>query len=417
MAVINGVKGTRDFYPKDYNTINYLFSKSKDVSKKYGFEEYEAPIMEYASLWQIKSSGDLPNQMYTFKDKGDELIALRPEMTPSLARMIAAKHKELKKPIKWFSFPRCFRYEQPQKGRLREFFQYNADIICEKSPLVHAEMIALAIDMLKAFGLTSKDFYIRLNNRQIVDSIIDMFGVNKADLMHLLDKKDKLTKKEFNSELQKLGINETEKLLTILDSSFDKLPTLNSNGEEAKEFTNNIIKILAGSGYGDYIKFDLSVVRGLTYYTDTVFEAFDKKGEFRAILGGGSYSNLISDFDSSAKLDGIGFGMGDAVLSLLLQSKGLIPEYSKNVEYYIATIGECNETAFKIANIIRQKHSVELNYSSKGITKQLEYASLIGAEFVVIVGERDLKEGFVTIKDMSTGNETKEPISKILKGL
>jgi histidyl-tRNA synthetase len=221
--------------------------------------------------------------------------------------------------------------------------------------------------------------------------------------MQVIDKKDKVSTSDFLEMLEEEGVKEPLELVKVLESSFENLPELDEEGEKAKAFTREIKVVLRESGYYDFMKFDLSIARGLAYYTDTVFEVFDREQKFRAIAGGGAYENFVSE--DSEKLDWIGFGMGDVVLSEVLKAKGLLPEYKKDIDYFIATIGNVESQANKIATFLRKDYKVELNLLDKGLSKQFDYANYIDAKKIIIVGERDLEQGLITIKDLESGKE------------
>jgi len=394
--------GTRDFLPKDWETMNYLFSTWKNSSILRGFEEYEAPIIEDVKLFTSKSGEEIKSQLFWFKDKGDREVCLRAELTPQLARYIVNYGKAIKKPIKWFSIPRIFRYEKPQKGRLREFFQFNADIIGEESVYSTIEIISLAINILKNFGLKSNDFKIRINSRKIIDSIIQIMGVNDpVGFYILLDKKNKMEEKEFIKELKGI-VSDHKKLIELFglkgNELFKQLKNMGAKTERVKKIFETL-----GS---EYLELDLSIIRGLDYYTDIVFEAFDTKKEFRAILGGGEYNNLVKDFGGE-DLPAVGLGMGDTVLLELLKSRKLLPEF-KNDSVFLATIGDCYKDALKIKDkLISKGFKVDLNVSSKSLSKQFQYAESKGIETVYIIGENDLREGMITKKNLKTGKEEK----------
>lgn len=394
--------GTRDFLPNEWKAMNYLFSVWRDLSIENGFEEYEAPIIEDVKLFTAKSGEDIKNQLFWFKDKGDRDVCLRAEITPQLARYLVSYGKGLKKPLKWFSIPRLFRYEKPQKGRLREFFQFNADIIGEESVYATIEIIDLAIKIIKSFKLTGKDFKIRVNSRKIIDSIIRIFKINDPLKFYLLlDKKLKIDSKVFLKELMALT-QDYKSLMKLFDLKrndlFKELKNKGINVERIKK----IFDVLGN----ECLEFDLSIVRGLDYYTDIVFEAFDSGNEFRAMLGGGEYNNLVKDLGGE-DLPAVGFGMGDAVLLELLSQKKLLPEFNKN-SAFLATIGDCYKEALKIKNFLIEKGvSIDLNVSSKNLSKQIQYAESKGISTVYIVGEKELKKGIVIKKDLITGKEKK----------
>ncbi len=295
------------------------------VARRYGFREYDGPPLEPLELFTTKSGAEIVGQLYNFIDKGERAVSLRPEMTPTLARMAAAHERNYKKPIKWFALPQLFRYERQQKGRLREHFQFNADIIGEKDPAADAELIALLIDTLRAFGLTAEDFVIRLSSRNAWQDFFTQRGgtAEKAyEFYQIIDKLERETPEVSGPKLQVLGF------------SFDEVSAFIKAGQPTAEL-DFILKNLAARGLGDFVKIDYMVIRGLAYYTGPVFEAFDKKGEFRAIAGGGRYDNLVK-LISAGKVDlpSLGFGMGDVVLLELLKARGLLPKFDANVDVF-----------------------------------------------------------------------------------
>jgi len=394
--------GTRDFLPDDWRVMNYIFNTWRKVSEQYGFEEFDAPTIAMVELFTEKSGEEIKKQLFWFKDKGGRDVCLRAELTPQLARFYVNYAKAMKKPIKWFSIPRVFRYEKPQKGRLREFFQYNADIIGEDNVSATAEIINLSINLLKNLGLTNKDFTIRINSRKILDALINRLGVSdKARFYLLLDKKGKMEEKEFEKELKTLS-----KEYKILKELF----TLNTN-ELLKKFMELGLDTDRLTGLfrlidKKYAVLDLSIVRGLAYYTDIVFEAFDTKNELRSILGGGEYNNLIKDFGGE-ETPAVGLGMGDAVLLELLKSQKKLPIF-ENTTVFIATIGSVLKDAVKLREqLISKGCNVNMNLTDKNLSKQLSYAQNKGYPKVYILGEKDLKKGIITVKDMKKGTEKK----------
>lgn len=335
--------GFRDFYPeplphKDVwsaDVRHYIFDTWRSVMKRYGFREYDGPPLEPLELYTLKSGEEIVGQLYNFTDKGNRAVAMRPEMTPTLARMVAAHERNYRKPIKWFAIPQLFRYERQQKGRLREHFQLNADLFGESSPNADAEIIALLIDTLRAFGLTAEDFVIRLSSRK---AWADFFSQHCSDYSKAY---------EFYQIVDKLEREDPE-------VSSQKLSALNFKLEEVKDFIasgkptaelESILENLAARELADFVKIDYGVIRGLAYYTGTVFEAFDRKGKFRAIAGGGRYDNLIG-LITGGKLDpktntmqkakvnmpSLGFGMGDVVLTELLKERGLLPKFASTAD-------------------------------------------------------------------------------------
>ncbi|MBD3312349.1 histidine--tRNA ligase [archaeon] len=399
MNNMQGYRGTRDFLPKEWKIQKWLFANLREISNQYGFEEYEAPIIEKLELFTKKSGDEIKKQLFNFKDKSGRELCLRAELTPQLARYIVQYGKGLKKPLKWYSIPRLFRYERPQKGRYREFFQYNADII-DSNLKGTAEIINLCIDILNNLGLKSKDFVMKINDREVVDKLIKKYKVKTEEFYSLLDKKYKMSEKEFFKELDKISKSkELKKILKLKDK--ECLAEIKKNGINTERM-EELFKLCDE----EFIEFDLSIVRGLAYYTGIVFEAYDKKGYFRSLLGGGEYDNLISDF-GGPKIPCVGVGISDGTLPLLLKKKKLLPTEFKNY-LFIATIGEVYEKAGEIAKELRAKRlNVYLNTSDLNISKQLELADSLNYQKVLIIGERDLKKGEVTLKDLETGKEKK----------
>ena len=326
--------GFRDFYPEPLphpdvwsaDARQYIFDQWRLVAKRYGFREYDGPPLEPLELFTTKSGEEIVGQLYNFTDKGDRAVSLRPEMTPTLARMVAAHERNYKKPIKWFAIPQLFRYERQQKGRLREHFQFNADLIGETDPAADAELIALLIDTLRGFGLTAEDFVIRLSSRNAWQDFFKQGGggsQHEYDFFQIIDK------------LERSSPEESEKKLAALGFSLEKVNAFIEAGKPSAEL-ESILSNLAARGLKDFVKVDYYVIRGLAYYTGVVFEAFDRKGEFRAIAGGGRYNNLVK-LISGGKVDlaALGFGMGDVVLLELLKARGLLPKFDSQMNVFV----------------------------------------------------------------------------------
>ena len=325
--------GFRDFYPEPLphpdvwsaDARQYIFDQWRAVAKRYGFREYDGPPLEPLELFTTKSGEEIVGQLYNFTDKGERAISLRPEMTPTLARMVAAHERNYKKPIKWFAIPQLFRYERQQKGRLREHFQFNADLVGETDPAADAELIALIIDVLRSFKLTSEDFYVRLSSR---NAWHEFFKQSGGDATHEYDFFQAIDKLERNPE-------ESEKKLAAMGFSLAKVNEFIESGKPTAEL-QAILDNLAARGLRDYVAIDYKVIRGLAYYTGVVFEAFDRKGEFRAIAGGGRYNNLVK-LISGGKVDlpALGFGMGDVVLLELLKARNLLPKFDSQMNIFV----------------------------------------------------------------------------------
>jgi histidyl-tRNA synthetase len=330
--------GFRDFYPEPLphsdvwsaDARQYIFEKWRTTARRYGFREYDGPPLEPLELFTTKSGEEIVGQLYNFTDKGDRAVALRPEMTPTLARMVAAHERNYKKPVKWFAIPQLFRYERQQKGRLREHFQFNADLIGETDPAADAELIALLIDTLRSFGLTEADFVIRLSSRNAWQDFYesrrpapDARPDSAYEFYQVIDK------------LERTAPEENERKLAALGFSLAAVNEFIESGKPTVEL-QKILDNLAARGLRDFVKVDYHVIRGLAYYTGVVFEAFDAQGEFRAIAGGGRYDNLVK-LISGGKVDlpALGFGMGDVVLLELLQARGLLPKFDSPMDVFV----------------------------------------------------------------------------------
>jgi histidyl-tRNA synthetase len=326
--------GFRDFFPEPLphsdvwsaDARQYIFDKWRCAARRHGFREYDGPPLEPLDLYTTKSGDEIVRQLYNFTDKGDREVALRPEMTPTLARMVASHERNYKKPIKWFALPQLFRYEKQQKGRLREHFQFNADILGETSPAADAELIALLVDTLRSFGLTAEDFRVRLSSRQAWQDFYTQKHGDPArayEFYQAVDKIDRETPEVIDQKLRAVG------------TSLEAVNQFIEAGEPTAEL-KLILENLAARGMGDFVQVDYRVIRGLAYYTGPVFEAFDRKGEFRAIAGGGRYDHLVK-LISGGKVDlpALGFGMGDVVLLELLKSRKLLPQFDGGLDVFV----------------------------------------------------------------------------------
>ncbi len=413
------VRGTRDLFPEDYARIVYIFKVWRKTALSYGFEEFDSPILETLELFKIKSGDEIVGQLYNFPDRGGRMLALRPELTPSLARMVAKIQNQVTKPIKWFSIPRCMRYERPQKGRLREFFQLNVDIIGEASETADLEVIAVAVDSLVNLGLTPQDFVVKINNRDFVSGYFTELGIQKKEekpLYKIIDNARKLSTEQtaealdsvnLNSDMRK-GVDSYLTLKNVVD--LEKV----RGGDAGKVAIRSLFSLIESAGIADFCQFDPTIVRGLDYYTGIVFEIFDRSEKMRAVCGGGRYNNLLREI-SGVEIPACGFGMGDVVLGEILEQKGLYPAYSRNIDYFLVRISEKElPLLLKTARFLRKKGNVvEFSYNSTSLKKQMARASKVGAKKVLIFGEEEITEGKVTEKDMSTGKEKKIAIPNI----
>ncbi|HEX4263746.1 MAG TPA: histidine--tRNA ligase [Verrucomicrobiae bacterium] len=376
--------GFRDFYPEPLphsdvwsaDARQLIFSKWREMARRYGFREYDGPPLETLELFTTKSGEEIVGQLYNFPDKGGRNISLRPEMTPTLARMVAAHERQYKKPIKWFAVPQLFRYERQQKGRLREHFQFNADVIGESDPAADAELIALLIDSLRSFGLTAEDFVIRLSSRNAWHDFYERgqgAKDNEYEFFQVIDK------------LERADAAESEKKLAALNFSLAEVNQFIESGEPTAEL-KSILDNLAARGMSEFVKVDYHVIRGLAYYTGVVFEAFDRKGEFRAIAGGGRYDNLIKLLSNGkVNLPALGFGMGDVVLLELLKARGLLPKFDTNVDVFVLVEDEgLRPQSLKLVQELRAGgFAVEYSLTPAKADKQFKRAQELKAAFTV----------------------------------
>jgi histidyl-tRNA synthetase len=418
--VTQGVRGTRDFYPEDMRMRNWLFDHFTDAARLHGFEEYDAPVLESEELYTRKAGEEITQQLYNFEDKGERAVTLRPEMTPSLARMVMARAGALPMPIKWFSIPQCWRYERTQRGRGREHYQWNVDIWGTESIEADVELLSVLVNFFDAVGLTPDDLVIKLSSRKVLEEVLGSLGIsgeNFAPTCIVIDKMDKLPADVIAEQLTELGLS-SEAISTIQStltiSNFDELR--NALGEESAAIAELSSLFAAAADYGisDWIEFDASIVRGLAYYTGMVFEVRDRAGELRAICGGGRYDKLLSTLGGK-DLPATGFGFGDMVIMELLTEKGLLPELvSGNDDIVLAHSTELRGAAMSVASALRANgRSVDLILEQKKMKWTFKHAERTGAERLVLVMPNEWEEGKVRIKNLFTGEETDVDIDSL----
>lgn len=411
---IPAVKGTRDFYPPQMAVRNFIVEGWKAASRRSGFEEYDGPIFEYLSMYQIKSGEEIVEQLFSLTDRGGRQLAIRPEMTPTLARMVNQQIHTLPRPIKWFSVPRLCRAERPQKGRLREFFQWNLDIVGADDVLADAEVIFCAVDYLRSTGLTAQDIVVRLSSRRLLAALLEEAGASEEQLAAIygvLDKKAKVPAEAFEAMLQEAVPSEQTRgrILQVMNSrSLDELEPKTSEGREAMEELRRLFSLLNLMGIGEYAQFDIGVVRGLAYYTGVVYEIYDRGASLRAICGGGRYDNLLRDFGGPA-VSATGMGMGDCVLEILLREKGLLKDENlptRRLDYYVVFAGEqwASEAVRLAAQIRLAGRACDFSYKGGNLGKQLKQADQSGAGQAVILGE-EYAAGKLVVKEMKTGRQ------------
>jgi len=410
------LRGTRDFYPEEMAARNKLFKIIKETAERYGFVEIVSPAIESFDLIAKKSGEDIRDEIYAFEDKGGRTICLIPEFTPSVSRMIANRQKELGKPLKWFSIPRHWRYERPQSGRLREFYQLNVDIFGSKSPKADTEVLSVGISIMLNLGL--KDFLFHISNREFLQGLLQESNVSDIhEAFRIIDKREKIPEEEFIENLLNCGIKNYDEILDVLDSvNIENIENFKGRNKMIDRSIDNLLDIsksLDYYGFKEYCTLDLSVVRGLAYYTGMVFEVYDKKKEMRSLFGGGRYDDLVESFGGEPT-PAVGFGMGDVVLELMMKKEGVWPEEKTYIDYYIANIGDVDKYVLSIVRKLRDKgYRVSFDLADRNLSNQLKYADRINAKNVIFVGEKELKEGKIVIKNMETGEQEKVEIGKI----
>ena len=413
------VKGTRDFYPEEMAVRNFIFDGWRRASLRNGFEEYDGPIFEYLQMYQIKSGDEIVEQLFNMTDRGGRQLAIRPEITPTLARMVNQKISSLPRPVKWFSMPRLCRAERPQKGRLREFFQWNIDVIGIDDMRADAEVIYTTVDYLRSVGLKACDIRAKISSRRLLANLLLAIGVAKEELdglYPLLDKKSKLDEVKFREMLgEKVAdsgrAGKIMELMAVEDvREIGKVMEVTGDVEKDIAEVRSLFALLERMGIGEYCRFDMGIVRGLAYYTGMVFEVHDICGDLRAICGGGRYDNLLRDFGGPA-ISATGMGMGDCVLEILLREKGLISDgfATKRVDYFVAYTDKemLDEAIVTACELRRLGYCADFCYKAMGLGKQLKQASGANARVTVILGE-ELAEGKVVVKDMVTGEQHEE---------
>jgi histidyl-tRNA synthetase len=419
--------GFRDFQPDDLAFRAHLFRVWREVARRYGFEEYDGPPLEPLELYTAKSGGEIVGQLYAFEDKGGRSVALRPEMTPTLARMVAARAAALKKPIRWFSVPQLFRYERQQRGRLREHFQLNCDLIGEPGALADAEIIALAVDVMRALGLGPGDVRVRLSDRRVLAALLRGHGVPEEALSlayQAIDKAERSDRTALEAQLVTAGLDAATagRVLDVatlrgraaVEAALAGAP----GGDVAGAPMREALDALAAMGLAEWIDVDLTIVRGLAYYTGTVFELFDAGRSLRAICGGGRYDDLLQAL-GGVDLPALGFGMGDVVLAELLRERGLAPARPASVDVFVAAV-----TAGDMPAVLQLVHelrdaglAVEYPLGHQALGRQLKLADARGARWAVLVGPDDRARGEVQLKDLRGQAQRPVPLAGLRAAL
>ncbi len=403
--IIQPVKGTRDFYPEQMAIRAWLYSILRQVSESFGYQEWDAPFIETMELYAAKSGEELvKEQSFVFQDRGGDFITLRPELTPSLARMIAARQNELAFPVRWWSFGPFWRYERPQKGRTREFFQWNADMLGVNSPEADAELIAVAAAFLKAVGLTPGTALILVNNRRLMEAEFDALGIppeKRLEVSGLVDRRNRMEANKWDAYALESGLSRTQ---------LDGLKTLLENKElwRKSDELARLFAALKALGVEEYVRFDPNIMRGLLYYTGTVFEAYELTGGVRrSILGGGRYDNLLAEVGGEP-LSGVGFAMGDVVIGIVLRERGLIPSFPPSPALTLVTVFDESlwlDSYALAADLRRAGIAVTCYPEPAKLPRQFKFADRMGMRVALVIGPDEATAGQVTVKDLRSGTQ------------
>jgi histidyl-tRNA synthetase len=411
--------GFRDFYPDDFARRQRIFAVWREVASRYGFEEYDGPPLEPLELYTQKSGDELVGQMFAFTDKGGREVALRPEMTPTFARLVAERASQLRKPIRWFSIPQLFRYERMGKGRLREHFQLNVDIAGEPGPAADAEVIAVAVDIMRALGLGAGDVRVRLSDRRLVTGAVERLGVTTAEIPGVLSALDKWDKSRDAAEEALAAVfagdrGRTQQVLDFAASLGQPGDLLTGEGAAP---LHECLAHLGGLGLRDYVDVDLRIVRGLAYYTGIVFELFDATQSLRAICGGGRYDNLLKQL-GGPDMPCVGFGMGDVVLGVLLEEREGTPAPRTAADVFVAVVTpEDRGEALVVAQALRGAgRRVEYALGKQALRKQFELANARGARWCVVLGPDERAQGVAVVKDLQDGTERRVALDALRRG-
>ena len=422
---VKALPGFREFYPDETALRNHIFAAWRSVAARYSFEEYDGPPLEPLELYTQKSGEEIVGQLYEFTDKGERRVALRPEMTPTLARMVAAQAQGLKKPIRWFAIPQLFRYERQQRGRLREHFQLNMDIIGEPGPLADTEIIAAAIDIQRRLGFGPGDVRVRMSDRRVLQALLLGAGVPEADLPGTYGAVDKIERAPKIAEIVQDALTHAaapaegaERVMAIARirdraALAAALGTV-KGGTEAAEDLFTCVDALGAMGLGDFVEIDLSIVRGLAYYTGIVFELFDAQRSLRAICGGGRYDGLLKAL-GDVDLPAVGFGMGDVVLGELLKTRSMAQVSPRHLDaFLVAVTMEDRPTVLSLAHVLRDRGlGIEFALKEQAVARQLKIAASRPARRAVVIGPDERKQNEAVVRDMNTGAEERVPLGSL----
>jgi histidyl-tRNA synthetase len=419
--------GFRDFPPEELRLREHLFEVWRRVSRRYGFQEYDGPPLEPLDLYTEKSGQEIVGQLYNFQDKGGREITLRPEMTPSLARILGERSRAMPKPIRWFTLPQLFRYERQQRGRLREHFQWNVDIVGEAGVGADAEILAVALDGLRELGLGKDDIVARVSDRRLLAAVLRAAGVPEEAHLAAFGVVDKVEREERDRSVERLrvecgmSLEGAQDLLALVEEgTLEDVARIHGGDDVVREALEELQEhraILHRLGLGEFLSFDLKIVRGLAYYTGIVFEIFDGEGTFRAVCGGGRYDRLL-ELVGGEPLPATGFGMGDVVLTELLAARGLLPSVEREADLFLVSITpELRPLAHELARAHRDRgRRVLYALRSQSVKKQFSAAGTEGARWVVVLGPDEVGEGVAVVRDMRSGAEERVPLEVLKRG-
>jgi len=415
-------KGVRDFYPEDWRIQEHIFSIWKEVAERYGYEEINASPLEPAELYVAKTGEEIVNeQTYTFKDRGKREVTLRPEMTPTVARMVAGRQRELAYPLRWYSIPNLFRYEKPQRGRLREHYQLNVDLFGADTMESNLEMISLANDIMLAFGAKSKDFVIKINDRRIIDGLYESFKLKdsvRQKVSKVIDKKEKIEKEAFEKAIEELIGKKSKDFIETLESS-DKLVKQLCADNECVNEVRDFIEKLKEVGI-ENVELSPTLMRGFDYYNGLIFEIFDADPKNkRSLFGGGRYNNLLSIFGKKEDMPAVGFGMGDVTIRDFLETHDLLPKLDTKIDIYLCQADKESGTyLYNLAQSLRHAGiKVAVDVTDRKVASQIKTADKKGIKYMACIGTQEREQGVVTLKNLETGNEQAISHTKIAQYL
>lgn len=408
------VKGMEDFYPNEFAVREWLSDVLAQEARKFGFSQVSSPAVESLKLLTAKSGEEIKEQIFVFEKKGSEDLGLRFDLTVPMTRMFVAKQRELPKPVKWFALSPMWRYEAPQKARAREFMQLSVELFGSPNPEADALCLNLLISCMEKCGLSNRDIVIKINNRKLLEGLLQEIVPAKRteQVIQLIDKSSKSSQQEFNQKLKSFGVKNPDAVWKIIRADLKDIEKFKLSETAKKGFQE--LKDTLALVDNKFVVVDLSVARGLAYYTGNVFECFDREGRYRALAGGGRYDALVELFGGEPT-PATGFAIGLTPLTILLSDKKILPREKTGPEFYVAPVSEkLLQKALQIARQLRKSgKSVDVDLMRRKLTKQIEYASAVGAKKIVIIGDRDLAQNKVTIRDLSTGKEEKVSVDKI----